>query len=85
MDSFYSIHSFSSKQHNPAHPSNNLSREQSNFTTKTRKFYEIIYIVKLFTYIYIFVCMLALAGQTAGPNGLKIFEGTHGCRGSKID
>jgi len=22
--------------------------------------------------------MLAIAGQTAGPNGLAIFEGTHG-------
>ena len=22
---------------------------------------------------YIFVCMLAIAGQTAGPNGLKLF------------
>ena len=25
--------------------------------------------------------MLAIAGQTAGPNGLKFFEGTHGYPG----
>ena len=33
---------------------------------------------------YIFVCMLAMADQTAGPNGLKFFNGTHGCQGSNI-
>ena len=27
--------------------------------------------------------MLAMAGQTAGPNGLKVFKETHGCLGSK--
>ena len=39
-----------------------------------------LYIIKLF--IYIFVCMLAIInGQTAGPNGLKFFEGTLEYRG----
>ena len=34
---------------------------------------------KSYSFIYIFVCiyMLAIAGQTAGPNGLKFVEGTH--------
>ena len=27
---------------------------------------------------YRYVCMLAIAGQTSGPNGLKLFSGTHG-------
>ena len=39
-------------------------------------------------YIYIYICvwinMLAMAGQTAGPNGLKFVEGTHGWPGSNI-
>ena len=28
--------------------------------------------------------MLAIAGQTDGPNGLKLFEGTHGYPGGNI-
>ena len=27
-------------------------------------------------YIYLYIYMLAIAGQTAGPNGLKFFYGT---------
>ena len=27
--------------------------------------------------------MLAIAGQTAGPNWLEIFKGTHGCTRGK--
>ena len=34
---------------------------------------------------YIFVCMLAIAGQTVGPNRLTFFAGTHGCPGRSID
>ena len=41
----------------------------------------IFYITKLFAQIYLFVYMLAIAGQTAGPNGLKFAERTHGCLG----
>ena len=32
-------------------------------------------IIKLM-YIYLYIYMLAIAGQTAGPNGLKFFYGT---------
>ena len=41
--------------------------------------HHIINIIKLFAQIF----MLAMAGQTAGPNGLKVFMETHGCLGSK--
>ena len=29
-------------------------------------------------FIYIYIYMLVIAGQTAGPNGMQFFEGTHG-------
>ena len=37
-----------------------------------------IYIIKLFAYmfIYLYIYMSAIAGQTAGPNGLTFFERT---------
>ena len=52
------------------------------FVTKTQQVY---FIIKLFDHeyifvyiLYIFVYILAKAAQTAGPNGLKLFEGTPG-------
>ena len=36
---------------------------------------EIIYIIKLFTSIFIFVYLLAIARQIAGPNWLTCFDG----------
>ena len=36
---------------------------------------EIIYIIKLFTSIFIFVYVLAIARQIAGPNWLTFFDG----------
>ena len=35
-------------------------------------------------YIYIYIYMLAKAGQTTTPNGLIFFEGTHGCPGGNL-
>ena len=40
-----------------------------------------IYIVKQDIHIYIFIYMLRIAGQTAGPIGLKFFVDTHGWPG----
>ena len=40
-------------------------------------FYIFFYIIKLFAHIYIIYIMSAIAGQTAGPNGLNFFEETH--------
>ena len=40
--------------------------------------------IKLFDHIYLYVFMLAMASQTAGPNGLKFFEGTKGVLGSNL-
>ena len=37
----------------------------------------VIYNKDLRSLIYIFVYMLAIADQTAGPNWLTFFEGTH--------
>jgi len=31
-----------------------------------------------------YICMLTIAGQKAGPNGLTFFEGTHGYLGGAI-
>ena len=42
------------------------------------------YLIKHFAHIYLYEYMLAIAVQTAGPNGLTFFEGTHGCPGSNI-
>ena len=42
---------------------------------RTAKYF---YLIKLFAHIlYIFVYMLAIAAQTAGPNRLKFFEGAY--------
>ncbi len=41
--------------------------------------------LKLFAHIFnLFVYMLAIAGQPAGPNGLKFVEGTWGLHNLKI-
>ena len=37
-----------------------------------------IYIIKQDILIYVYIYMLPIAGQTAGPNGLKLFADTHG-------
>ena len=44
------------------------------FVTKTQLVY---FIIKLFAHEYIFVYILAKGVQTVGPNGLKLFKGTH--------
>ena len=44
---------------------------------KQHKDTNIIYIIKQDNCIYIY--MLRIAGQTAGPIGLKFFVDTHGC------
>ena len=36
-------------------------------------------------YIYLYIYMLAIAGQTAGPNWLNFFEETLGYSGVNID
>ena len=38
----------------------------------------VLYRSYIYKYIYLFVYMLAIAIQTAGPNGLNSFEETHG-------
>ena len=39
----------------------------------------------LSSYIYMYIYMLAIAGQTAGPNWLNFFEETLGYSGGNID
>ena len=46
-------------------------------------FFVIIYIIKQDIRMYI-IYMLPIAGQTAGPIGLKIFVDTHGWPGGVI-
>jgi len=41
-----------------------------------RRVLQLVYIIKLFAHLYLDVYTLAIAGQTAGPNGLTFFEGT---------
>ena len=62
-----------------------------NFTFLNK---EIIYIIKPFAHIYInmYICyiniymyMLAIADQTAGPNGLNFFEKAYGYPGGNTD
>ena len=48
------------------------------FVTKTQLVY---FIIKLVAHEYIFVYILAKGVQTVGPNGLKLFKGTHGFTG----
>ena len=35
-------------------------------------------------HIYIYIYMLPIAGQTAGPNGLNFFVNTHGSPGGVL-
>ena len=44
-----------------------------------------IYVKKLFAHIFLPVYMLAIAGLTAGPNGLQFFKGTLEYPGGNID
>ena len=44
----------------------------------------LIHIIKQDIRLYIYIYMLPIAGQTAGPNGLTFFEGTHGYSGGNI-
>ena len=41
------------------------------------------YIIQLSAHVYLNVYMLALAGQTAGPNRQTNFEGTLGTQGTQ--
>ena len=73
-----------------------LDRFASNFDRGTRQYhghvFENLSCVSGFTFIgknryaekiYIYGYMLDKAGKTAGPNRLKLFEGTHQCPGTK--
>ena len=51
---------------------NKISRNTNNNSVSGVPVVPYIYLIKL---TYAFIYMLAIAGQTAGPNGLNFFEG----------